>query len=739
MNSDRLFRLFREVRLRRPADIGYRLYRSAMSKVGLLHRQFPAHPATDEEFLAALKPGIAESVDDFAVHFDRRRDHGFYFDSHSDSFSDYTTTNSGHLENSVGKYAESVLQRRFSFLGSPEVSFSNEIDWHHCLNNSHSWPKLHWLDININQPDLGDIKSCWEWNRHGCFVALGRAFRQTRDSRFVDAFTEMLGSWCDQNPPEIGIHYASNLELGLRIIAWLWTHHLVSPSSRYTAAHRSRLHLNLYYMARHIANNLSYTAFTGRNNHLVGDASCLAVYCLMYPEVESSERWLGDSLNVLWESVDEQILPDGMHFELSFGYHQFVLEFYLQVVLLLRRHERPVPEPVMSKLEQMCDVLAAVIQPNGEMPNFNDVDEGSVWALHDSPAERTRSLLEIGAELFGRTDWLRGGEASTTEQAQWLLGGPLGRSVTLDTVLSDQQAMRGSTAFADSGLYVMRSGFDKASHYALMNNHPDPFPNSGHNHASLLQIILWCGGVPVLSDGGTYRYNSDDGFRNALRGTHAHNTLVVDGRDQAVPSRNFGWLSKLRPTRTRFWETDQYAVFDGCHDSYMRPLGVRHRRTIIWVKEPCLWIVRDEVTGSGTHRFEQMWHFSSAQRVHRLGYGEFRLETGNDLGAEVQVILQEGDEIDLVVGDSQRQWSWESPRYGELRPRTSLVRRWESTGPSSRVVAIAPGIDRESSIQVYRDVSVDEAEVLNGRFRIRFDRYDLSIEPGSHSGNASKF
>ena len=117
--------------------------------------------------------------------------------------------------------------------------------------------------------------------------------------------------------------------------------------------------------------------------------------------------------------------------------------------------------------------------------------------------------------------------------------------------------------------------------YALVNNHPDPFPNSGHNHACLLQLLLWMDGHQVLIDGGTYRYNDDGGIRNALRGTMAHNTVTVDGVDQAEPFRNFGWTSTTRSGPCRLDVRPDVTVFDGMHQSYRRlPEPVSHRRRL---------------------------------------------------------------------------------------------------------------------------------------------------------------
>ncbi len=688
MNLTQFSNLLREVRLRRASDVVYRLYRGALKRTGVLRRQFPAVRPCEQDFLDALEPGVAANMGQFVEHLEQRPRPCFYFESATVEAvpADLRQT---EIQNSpMLQSASRVRQRRFSSFAGPEVRFDGQVDWLHCMNGDGRWPTRHWTQIDYRgYPELGDVKACWEWNRHHSFVTLGRAYRHTGDERYVDEFVSLSETWCRQNPPEVGINYTSNLEIGLRIVSWLWAHHLMSPSPHYTEEARGRLHLFLFYMARHLAKNLTCTVFTGRNNHLIGDSSCLAVWCILYPEVKSSRRWLERSLRVLWQSLEEQVYPDGMHFELSFGYHQFVMEFVLQVVLLLRKQDQGVPPSVMTRLESMCDALARVVQPNGEPPNFNDNDDGFVWALHDSPRQRVASLLQLGAKLFERPDlWPRQGSAAT-ETTYWLLG----RDHCQQPTNGNNDRPETVGCFPNAGIYVLRSHDSQHSHYAMINNHPDPFPNSGHNHASLLQLLLWVEGAPVLIDGGTYRYGSDDGFRNTLRGTHAHNTVVVDGRDQALPIRDFGWLSKLRPVKTLCQDSEHAVVFDGVHDSYAHlAQPVRHRRSLVWIKDPCVWIVRDELTGAGSHEFRQMWHFPGDIEVEKLGNGAVQVRSPTGVTVGIQCLAEHDDRLEVERGSKENKWSWESPRYGVVRPRTSLSVIWTDVTPTSRVTAFYP-------------------------------------------------
>ncbi len=727
MNLSYLTRLFRELRLRRFGDIAYRLYHGTLNRLGILRRRFPAVTPHEDDFVRSLKPGGPASMSEFVEQFDSRREPVFYFDhGNSESFP-VGSLHGDETPTDLLRAAERILQRRYRALGSREVQFNGHVAWLHSLNGDAHWPAdRHWTQIDFRRAsDRGDVKSCWEWNRHHGFVTLGRAYRYTGDERYVEEFARLLDWWCEQNPPEMGVNYASNLEIGLRCVSWLWAHHLMAPSRHYPSRSRARLHLFLFYMARHLAGNLSYTAYTGRNNHLIGDASCLAVWCLLYPEVRASNDWLDRALTMLWAAIDEQVFSDGMHFELSFGYHQFVLELALQVVLLLRRNGRDVPARASARLAQMTEALAAVVQPDGLAPNFNDNDDGFVWALHDSPGQRLKSLLEIGAALFDRPDFLAAAESRPTEQAMLVLGSGQTERPSAANVRAVPSAVR----FDRAGVYVMRSGRGDRAQFALINNHPDPFPNSGHNHASLLQLLLWTDGKPLLIDGGTYRYNDDRGWRNALRGTHAHNTVVVDGLDQAEPFRKFGWLSKLRPGESRFRETDDFVIYDGNHDSYGRlPQPVRHRRSVVWIKQPCAWVVRDELTGKGTHTFQQLWHLPGPYRVSGSKENLLEVDCGDGVAAGIQLLTAADDTIEFVCGDRQRLWSWESPRYGTILPRRSVVLEWTAAVPTTRVAAFFPMRELEAHGLPVRQAEMNRLSIWSGLFDLEFETDSIRCE-----------
>ena len=72
--------------------------------------------------------------------------------------------------------------------------------------------------------------------------------------------------------------------------------------------------------------------------------------------------------------------------------------------------------------------------------------------------------------------------------------------------------------------------------------------HSGHSHSDTLSIIVRSGDEEILIDPGTYTYTGEPEWRDWFRGSSAHNTIRIDGLDQATIGRA---LSLDRPARSR--------------------------------------------------------------------------------------------------------------------------------------------------------------------------------------------
>lgn len=705
----KLHKLYEEITLRDTQDLAARALHLVASATGVLKRNLPAEEPTTPEFIDRINPIWADSAEE-------------YIDKQTEKSVPWQTLPPDMIPADVIALADSVIDGYMPYPGGTH-RFKAEMNWHLSPDNGASWPTAHWSEIPFRRlGNIGDIKNCWDINRHQFFPALALAYRATNDDKYIRALQTMIHSWCDQNTPETGIHYISNLEIGLRCISWIFMDDILKDAM--DSDTRLRLYRNLHAQACHIAEYLPYTEKTGKNNHLIGDAASLAYIALKFPEWRQSSLWFEHGLDALWKTLDDQVLIDGMHFECSYGYHLFVAEFVTLLFAEMRRCKKAVPAKAHMLLEKMGQILLSAPQPDGRLPNINDNDGGYVIPLPLSTPARLQGILATLSVLYNRPDFKAASGGKFPLYAHLLLGEKGMGEHRIVPVYPDITPC--VTLQKESGIAILRQNGD----YLLLKNNPDPFPKSGHNHADLLSIILFLDGQPVLADAGTYRYNADEGFRNALRSTPAHNTLTVDLLHQAEPNRNFGWTSLVKPNGVHVEETPTCVIIDAGHDCY-ETIGLHHRRVVLWLKEREAFVVFDRMSGQDTHHFEQYWHLPPASTLTetnadpRAGTRSYKASSQDRDFAHISFFRENHhDRHEIQFGTGRTRTSYISDSYGEIRPATTLCHSWTSTLREDHASIRVTIFSKTPFDGIVADISRDIIDVDN-------IRVDFSTSPAS--------
>jgi hypothetical protein len=291
---------------------------------------------------------------------------------------------------------------------------------------------------------------------------------------------------------------------------------------------------------------------------------------------------------------------------------------------------------------------------SGEMPFFGDDDGGRLFHPFGDRSRFARATLGACAAFLGDTP-SHGDPRDLEDLAAWWLREPS---------VSQAQGSRASELFPDSGIATMvENGTELIASVRAFGR-----GRAGHSHAHALHFTLRRAGQPVLIDPGTYTYVSDPVWRNRFRGTAAHNTVRIDGLDQADPAGPFRWLNP--PTcEILEWQASPWKLRARC-----RYRGLSHERRIFF-QQYAVWVV-DEIHGSGRHRIEQFWH--PAGPVERIGEGCFQLAGG------VTLLFPAGASVDIEQGGDH---GWDSPVFGAKHP-SSVVRSSVETELPCRLAAV---------------------------------------------------
>lgn len=526
--------------------------------------------------------------------------------------------------------AGAVLQGNVSILNST-VHTGHEVRWRRDAVNQIESPlryfrQVPYLDFNA----VGEHRLIWELNRHQHLVILAQAYLLTGRVEYVAELTRQIESWLSDNPFMQGINWTSALEVAFRALSWIWIWHFCG--TLLPEALRHRFLAGLYRHGLYIEHNLS--VYFSPNTHLQGEAVALHALGRAFPHWPRAEAWRRTGLTITQEAMNTQVREDGSQFEQSSFYHLYALDLFLLHAIL-----EETPLSYREKLARMADYLAALMGPGRILPLIGDDDGGRVFHPFGPPDRFGRATLATSAAFLGRDD-LPFEPEDTLIQAVWWLGpdacrgkGSVPRNV--------------SRLFPDAGIAIL----SMKDVHVTVDCGPFGSGSGGHSHSDTLSITVSRGEEEILIDAGTFSY-SDPAWRNKFRGSAAHNTVRIAGRDQAVPGSPFRW--NLKPdVHIDQWDAGQGIVVATC--SYA---GFRHTRRVQF-SEDALFI-DDKIEGPpGDWLIEQFWHPG--------GTAALDVDGALRIGSQARLVWGKGNTEEILSGGD---YGWRSRGFGHKEPAT---------------------------------------------------------------------
>jgi len=590
--------------------------------------------------------------------------------------------------------AESILSGKLKLFQWKEIELSKPIRWSATLEPDQpeaEWPRIYYADADVyhdpTRPER-DVKWNWELNRFQHLLCLGAAWRLTGNESFAKEAREHLASWMANVRYPVGVQWNSNLEVALRLLAWVRCHVLCANSPVWDNQFVSRFITCVYIHARHLAREL--TVHHAAGNHLLGEASALFCISVLYPFFVDSAKWRNAAVRILDRLVPIIILRDGVYAEQSTGYFRFVAEFLLPVIHLAKYHGIAFSGQVFQRLAAGLGFIQAISKDSGEVPMIGDSDTGRAigWPLSDfrdfswivaaGAALLDRPSLFDGIEDFPAESFLLLGEEGMESCAKYKSG--------RISIANNGQSSGDLLDFADGGYQISRD----EQFSILFDTGPLGIPpGCGHGHADGLSFLLWHKGQAVVVDPGTGLYNGSPLWRNYFRSTAAHNTVRIDGKDQVRPLDTFRWAELLRIKRQDPKIGDSWRILRGALDWGG---GVIHHRFIIHLLG-CGVLVVDHIDGSGEHDLDWSIHFDPAWTIDEKGPGSFSAWTLNE---RLEVTIRQSFEADYSIlhGSMNPVAGWNSRYYGFKIPSATLTATMRCQLPANIVVKFtAPGQD----------------------------------------------
>jgi hypothetical protein len=625
---------------------------------------------SDDELLARTTGGW-RSVDDLLAHLSSRPASSFLLPHESPQETALLLYRyyPEHVS-AVLAAADAACRNEFSLLGQV-FHYSHGIDWLSDPVTGWRFPRWHRNRMGqyLGSPARpADPILAWELNRHQHFITLGIAYWLTGDQRYVDALSSQIQSWIETNPLQHGLNWYYGLEVSIRLLAWTVAFQFFRCSPEFQEKAGKSFLKSLWQQADFLSSHLQTTRNDVPNNHMMAELVGMALVGSAFPEFRAAALWRKTGLQLLNQQTTVQTHPDGVNKEQATGYHRFVAELLLLVVARSRQGALP-HEPVLEKvLESMLDYVLFTLTPVGTAPMWGDSDYGRALALgQNKDFWDFRPILSAGAALFDRPDW-KFAAGRFDEEAFWILG-----SAGLDIweQLGTHPPEQTSRAFPHAGLYIIRDAWASDTDVAFFRCGPFGLGGEGHcahAHCDLLSFVLWVSGQPLLVDSGTYTYHGS--WRDRFRLTAAHNTVMVDGCEQAIPMPHFNWR-QIPEAKGSNWTEGRLVGTLTCSGQVQFVRELAHPRRGVWE-------LVDKFAGQNeAHEVSWFFHFETGLSLRWVDMSENLIVEVH--GKPYVVIFPpKGVCVEIKKG-------WVSHYYGKKEIHPMLQAIWRGEIPSSSI------------------------------------------------------
>lgn len=329
--------------------------------------------------------------------------------------------------------------------------------------------------------NISEKSALWNFNLHyfEYLYPLLYEFEQTGERKYLDKALACMKSWINNNPQKSGGAGWSPYTVSLRLTNWLG---FLSRARQYVEQKMEQQIIQSVYeqyvfLTSHLEKHLL-------GNHYLENLKAIVLCAIAFRD----SKVLDEALDLFCEQCEEQILNDGMNFELSPMYHKLIFEDVLRVAIWLQLSgkESAKLEPYIYRMADAAHTLEYGLE---RIPLFNDAGTNVTKSLR---------ALEVTVEKY------------------------FGYKPIMKTCLKEAGYYRfeldGYTLIVDAG---------KAG--------PDYIP--GHSHCDAMSFEVFYQGVPVIVNCGTYAYQCED--RGFYRSTAAHNTVMINDTEQSECWSNF--------------------------------------------------------------------------------------------------------------------------------------------------------------------------------------------------------
>ena len=463
--------------------------------------------------------------------------------------------------------------------------------------------------------NISEASHLWNYNLHYLefLIPLAVKYREKLDEQYFIKWKEWMKSWLEQSSLDSLEAYT----ISMRIPNILICMELLKEKLIGTDLERKLMN-SLYQQYQYLIRTQELALLA---NHYFENLKTIVISSLFFNELDVYHKYFSRFLG----QIEEQILSGGLHFELSLMYHKIILEDILRVYQVQNSlGQRRDAEKLTSVIQKMASVMTEIEDGFGDRtPLFNDAGNN---------VGKGKDELSRAVEKICRS---------------WSSEKLLGKESTGDGGRSGNGKISGSEhirAFAVAG-YFKRMDNNMAVLFGCGDLGPSYM--GGHGHCDCLSFEISVKEKMLFVNSGTGQYQG--AFRSFFRSTAAHNTLMIDDREQSELWGEHRAARRISNVKGR-------QIKNGFEGSFKSYYGDFFRRRLKWKGRNYLKITDDLVAhDKGIHTAREFLHLAPGYEYEK-GEKQIRVKNGERLAAmihfsEISYVLIHKDGLFTIYGE----------------------------------------------------------------------------------------
>ncbi len=480
-------------------------------------------------------------------------------------------------EERIFEHADRICDGEIRVYDIDSGLFRSGLSWHKDYYTGFEWPLKPFNRIYDPNDSGFDLNVPFEISRLQFVPTLLKAYRASKDMKYLSRLSQLLDSWIEENPYGFGVNWWSAMEVGLRAVNLVLAVSFLAgklPTEKLGRYFRVLWRHGLYIYTYDVLGD----KVKNKNNHFLGSMLGMLAVSMCF-EGRKPSYLVRYAIEAFKKEIPRQFHNDGGNFESATGYHQFSLEVVLTAILFIRVFfgdkasqeivDRVLGYGVREKLWSALDLVRDYMACYGQSPHIGDSSDCRVLITKDYFNRRTSDhsfLFEMGKVAIGY---------EKPDQREGI-----------------------ARVYPESGYGCFRN-----DHYGIVAfaGPKGSEGRGGHGHNDKCSFVLQVRDCPILVDSGTYIYNPNIKARYAMKQGKAHNIVMIDGMEQAEidPELVFGIRGKIQ-SKIEMQKEDCKPRFRMGHDGYGRFLYLGWVLRDISCYDGRI-VLKDTIDGSGEH------------------------------------------------------------------------------------------------------------------------------------------